>query len=207
MRPWDYHSDLTKERLIVVAQLLARGRSHAMDRYDPEVGDDNWTRGVCAFNYGRFQISRAAGKPSFEWLSVPDGRRRFQFRIGEVMLRFYRGQAEAPKSNMLFATELEQLLLPLDGPVPLQDVKFRLAIETDWDGSILQISFVAIRGQEPETIWHIPYEAAPPLLVDLPTEVPPEIEVEPAQIKFFDDEDDDQVGEDGNDAADKTGTE
>jgi hypothetical protein len=189
MRPWDYHRDLTRERLILLAQLLARGRAHALDRYDPEIGDDTWTRGVCAFNYGRFQITRASGTPGFEWLSVPDRRRRFQFRVGEVMMRFYRGQAESPKANMLFATELEQLLLPLDEGVPLGDVKFRLAVETDWDGSILQVSFVAIRGDAPETIWVIPYEAAPPLIVEITANLPQEVEIEPAEISFFDDED------------------
>jgi len=60
MRPWDYHLELMEERLVKVAQLLALGRGSAVDRFDPTIGDDNWTLGVCAYNYGCFQISRAA---------------------------------------------------------------------------------------------------------------------------------------------------
>ena len=66
MLPWDYHPDLTSERLVKVAQLLALGRGDAVDRFDPTIGDDNWTLGVCAYNYGCFQIARAAGTPGFE---------------------------------------------------------------------------------------------------------------------------------------------
>jgi len=201
MRPWDYHRDLTAERLIKIAQLLARGRSHALERYDPAIGDDSWTRGVCAFNYGRHEISKAAGSPGFEWLSVPDPRRHFQFRLGEVVMRFYRGEAETPKINMLHTTELEQFLLPLEEQVPLGGVKFRIAVETDWDGSILQVSFVAIRGTEPETIWAIPFEAAPPLVLEVPEDLTPAVEIEPVEIELLGDTDEDDQAEADDDAS------
>lgn len=201
MRPSDYHPDLTDKRLIRVAQLLARGRGDALDRYDPDVGDDSWTRGVCAFNYGRHQVRRAAGTPGFEWLSVPDPRRRLVFQIGSLMLRFYRGTAESPNSNMLIATELEQYTLPLEADVSLTDIKFRIAVDTDRDGSVIQIVFVAIRGAQPETIWAIPFETAPPLLVDVSIVMPEAIELSPAEV-FFEEDDDDIFKGDTN-ASDK----
>ena len=97
---------------------------------------------------------------------------------------------------MLQATELEQLLLPLEENVPLGGVKFRLAVETDWDGSILQVAFVAIRGDVPETIWAVPFETAPPLVVEVTSDLPQEVEVEPVEITFFDDEDEDRASAD-----------
>lgn len=41
MRPWDYHPELTEDRLVKVAQLLAVGRGSAVDRFDPTIGDDS----------------------------------------------------------------------------------------------------------------------------------------------------------------------
>lgn len=174
MKPWDYHSDLTKDRLIKVAQLLAAGRGIALDRFDPTIGDNSWTSGVCAYGYGCFQVIQAAGRPGFEWLAVPDPSLRFLFRMGEVALRFFRGTAANPRANVLEQSlvELEQFSLMLEETVSLDQVKFRIAVETDSDGYPLQISFVAIRGDMPETIWPIPYESAPPLIVPIDEEKP-----------------------------------
>jgi hypothetical protein len=190
MRPWDYHSDLEKDRLVKVAQLLAAGRGVALDRFDPGVGDDAWTRGVCAFNYARFQLARAAGQPGFEWLSIPDPSRRFLFRIGEIAFRFFRGFAADPAPNMLQHTliELEQFALSFDEGVSLDQVKFRIAVETDTEGFPVQISFVAIRGSTPETIWPIPYESAPALLVSLDEEKPEGRDLSPPMVDIPDDE-------------------
>jgi len=205
MRPWDYHPDLTRDRLILVAQLLALGRGHALDRFDPEIGDDSWTRGVCAFNYGRHQIKRAAGTSGFEWLSVPDPSRRLQFKVGEVILRFYRGAASDPAPHMLLPTELEQFMLPLEEGLPLDGARLRVAVETDAEGAPIQISFVAIRGSEVETIWPIPYEDAPPLVVSLSEDTPEGVDPGPPPVSLADDEEVD--GQDQADAESEIGEE
>lgn len=169
MRPWEYHPDLSSERLIKVAQLLASGRGQAVDRHEPSIGCDAWTLGIEAFNFGRFQISRAAGTPGLEWLDVPDASRRLLFRIGSVPLRFYRGFASEPTARTMtdIPIELEQYPLPLEDGASLDGCKFRLAVETNEDGTVMQISFVAVRGGLVETIWPIPYENAKPLIVAL----------------------------------------
>lgn len=169
MRPWDYHPDMTAERLASVARLLASGRGCALDRHEPAIGCDAWTLGVEAFNFGRHQINKAAGTPGFEWLTVPDSSRRLQFRMGSMPMRFYRGLATDPNPRMLVEApiELEQYPLPLGAAALLDGCKFRIAVETDEEGGVVQISFVAIRGVAVETIWPIPYEDSAPLLVGL----------------------------------------
>jgi hypothetical protein len=160
---------MSAERLVAVAQLLASGRGRALDRHEPAIGCDAWTLGVEAFNFGRHAINKAAGTSGFEWLTVPDSSRRLQFRMGDVPMRFYRGLATDPNPRMLLEApiELEQYPLPLGAAALLDGCKFRIAVETDDDGEIVQISFVAIRGVSVETIWPIPYEDAAPLLVGL----------------------------------------
>ena len=193
MRPWDYHSDITADRLVSIAQLLASGRGVALDRHDPAIGCDAWTLGVEAFNFGRHGINGAVGRSGFEWLSVPDGSRRLQFRMGDVPMRFYRGLASDPSPRMLADApiELEQYALPLGQAALLDGRKFRIAVETDEDGTILQISFVAIRGASVETIWPIPYQDAGGLLVMLNGHLPEGRELPPPSVGLAGDEDED----------------
>jgi hypothetical protein len=190
VKPWDYHPDLTVERLIAVAQLLASGRGRALDRHEPSIGCDAWTLGVEAFNFGRHAINRAAGEAGFEWLTVPDSSRRLQFRMGDVPMRFYRGLAADPTPRMLLEApiELEQYPLPLGAAAALDGSKFRIAVETDEEGTIVQISFVAIRGRAVETIWPIPYEDATPLIVGLGAPLAQGRELPAPAIAFADDE-------------------
>ncbi len=189
MRPWDYHPDLSLDRLGAVARLLASGRGRALDRHDPAVGCDAWTLGVEAFNFGRHAINQAAGTPGHEWLTVFDGGRRLQFRVGAVPMRFYRGAAADPNPRMLMDApiELEQYALPLEAGVSWHGVKFRLAVETDEDGGVVGISFVAIRGQGVETIWPVPFEDdARPALADLGAPLAPGRELPPPMVAPLD---------------------
>lgn len=165
MRPWDYHAEFIKERLVKVAQLLALGRGSAVDRFDPTIGDDNWTLGVCAYNYGCFQISRAAGTLGFEWLGVIDPGKHFQFSIGGVPMRFWRGDPNDPTAKISVATPFEQLLLDLEPGVPTAGMLFRIGVTTDEDGALLGASFVALRNDQPEAVWPLPLAEAEPLIV------------------------------------------
>lgn len=165
MRPWHYHQELTEERLVKVAQLLALGRGSAVDRFDPTIGDDTWTLGVCAYNYGCFRIGQAAGKFGFEWLGVIDPGKHFQFSIGGVSMRFWRGDPAEPTAKIVVATQREQLLLDLEPGVPTAGVLFRIGVTTDIDGALLGASFVALRNDQPETVWPLPLSEATPLII------------------------------------------
>lgn len=195
MRPWDYHSELTEERLTKVAQLLAMGRGAAVDRFDPTIGDDNWTLGVCAYNYGCFQIAQAAGKPGFEWLGVIDPGKHFQFSIGGVPMRFWRGDPADPTTKIAIATPFEQLLLDLEPEKPTAGVLFRIGITTDMDGALLTASFVALRNDEPETVWRLPLADAEPLIVPIDDERPEGRDLPPPSVGDHQDDDDEQDGE------------
>ncbi|RFB84598.1 hypothetical protein B5K11_31030 [Rhizobium leguminosarum bv. trifolii] len=190
MMPWDYHPEFTVERLVKVAQLLALGRGSAVDRFDPTIGDDNWTLGVCAYNYGCFQIARAAGTPGFEWLEVIDPGKHFQFSIGGVPMRFWRGDPAEPTAKISTATPFEQLLLDLEPGIPTAGMLFRIGVTTDLDGALLGASFVALRNDQPEVVWPLPLNEAEPLIVLLDDARPEGIELSsPSVGDHRDDED------------------
>lgn len=195
MRPWDYHPELTEERLVKVAQLLARGRGSAVDRFDPTIGDDNWTLGVCAYNYGCFQIAQAAGTPGFEWLVVIDAGKHFQFSIGSVPMRFWRGDPNEPTAKISVATPLEQLLLDLEPGVPAAGLLFRIGITADVDGSLLGASFVALRNDQPEVVWPLPLAQAEPLIVLLDEARPEGLELPSPSVGDHLDEEDERDGD------------
>jgi hypothetical protein len=194
MRPWDYHPELTEERLVKIAQLIERGRNDAVDRYEPDIGDSNWTRGVCAYRYACHQIEQAAETPGFEWLSVIDNGMRFQFRVGSVPMRFWRGDPSDPSAKISAATPVEQLLLDLEPGVPTAGLVLRIGVMTDEDGSMLQAFFAALRSGKAETVWPISLTDADPLVVILDEERPEGRDLPPPYVG------------DRNDVADDEGT-
>ena len=159
--PWEIHPDLTRDRLIAVAQLLRQARNDALDRFDPNIGDDVWTLGCCAFQYGCHRISEAANSGRYPWLTVQDPSKLFVFRIGAVPARFYRGPADEPTPRTSIQTypELRQLTLSFPQEAVARNFAYRFAVETDIDGMVLSISFVALLGETPMLRWEIPLEA------------------------------------------------
>ena len=167
--PWDYHPHLQREAIIAVAGLIAQGRSDALIRHDETIGDDGWTLGCKAFQYARFQILKAAETEGFAWLSIMDSSKQFIFKIGEVPVRFYRGEADEPSDRTLRQTfsELNQLSFVF-GNESGAGLAYRFAIETDFDGAITSIMFVGLRGESPVFCWDVPYMEA----VSLPVATP-----------------------------------
>lgn len=167
--PWDYHPHLQRGAIIAVAGLIAQGRSDALIRHDETIGDDGWTLGCRAFQFARFQISKAAATTGFEWLSIMDPSKQFIFKIGDVPLRFYKGEADEPSDRTLRQTfsELNQLAFVF-GKEDGAGLAYRFAIETDFDGSITSIKFVGLRGESLVFCWDVPYGEA----VSLPLATP-----------------------------------
>lgn len=167
--PWEFHPHLERSAIIAVAGLIAQGRSDALVRHDETIGDDGWTLGCRAFQFARFQILKAAETSGFEWLSIMDPSKQFIFKIGEVPLRFYKGEADVPSDRTLRQTfsELNQLAFVF-GKEEGGDLAYRFAIETDFDGSITSIKFVGLRGETPILCWEVPYLEA----VSLPSATP-----------------------------------
>lgn len=159
--PWEYHSDLTAERLIALALLIRQGRHDAVERYESDIGDDAWTLGCRAYKFGQFRILQADKDDKFPWLSIIDPSLRFIFGIGLVPVRFYRGDAEEPSSKtcQIAFPELGQLSIafPEEEPDPMV---YRFAVETDFDGSVLAIKFVGLRHKQAVLCWDVPMPTA-----------------------------------------------
>lgn len=161
--PWEFHSDLMAERLAIVARMIADGRQDAVERFDEEAGDNGWTLGCRAFQFGRARILRAADSGEYPWLDVIDRTLQLIFKIGEVPVRIYRGDADEPTDRTLRQSfcELRQLALLFDERDEGRDLAFRFAAETDVDGSVLALKFVGLRGETAVLNWDVPLDGDP----------------------------------------------
>jgi hypothetical protein len=156
--PWEFHRDLTEDRLIAVGRLIVDGRQLAVDLHDGDIGDDGWTLGCRASQFGRFRILAAVDGEVFPWLRVIDRSRRLIFTIGEVPVRIYRGEADEPTDRTLHQSlnELKQLGFSFDERDEGRDLAYRFAVETDIDGSALAVKFVGLRGETAVLNWDVP---------------------------------------------------
>lgn len=156
--PWDYHEDLTEERLVAVGRLIVEGRHLAVDLYDADIGDDGWTLGCRASQFGRFRLLAAVDSEIYPWLGVIDRSRRLIFTVGEVPVRIYRGEADEPTDRTLHQSlnELKQLGFSFDERDEGGDLAYRFAVETDVDGSALAVNFVGLRGETAVLNWDVP---------------------------------------------------
>lgn len=160
MYPWDYHGDLTAERLMIVAKLIADGRQTAIELFDEVAGDNGWTLGCRAFQFGRARILRAADSGEYHWLDVIDRTLQLIFKIGEIPVRIYRGDADEPtdRTARQSLNELKQLSLLFDAHDDGHALAYRFAIETDVDGSVLTVKFVGLRGKTAVLNWDVPLD-------------------------------------------------
>ena len=160
--PWDYHPDLTEDRIITIARMIVDGRQAAVELFDEEAGDNGWTLGCRAFQFGRARILRAVDDSSYDWLGLIDRTLQLIFTIGEVPIRIYRGEAEESTDRTMrqSLSELRQLGFSFDERDEGRDLLFRLAVETDIDGSVLAMKFVGLRGETAILNWDIPIESS-----------------------------------------------
>lgn len=158
--PWDYHRDLTEDRLVVAARLIVDGRQTAVELQAEAEGDNGWTLGCRAFQFGRHRILRAVDGEEHPWLGVIDRSLQLTFKIGEVPVRIYRGEADEPTDRTLRQSnnELRQLGFSFDERDEGRELAFRFAIETDLDGSALAVKFVGLRGATAVLNWDVPID-------------------------------------------------
>ncbi len=141
--PWDYHSDLSKERLIYLGALFVQVRSETMTLHDAKGGDTPWSLGCRA--YARTCTALARASQEIDWLAMLDTSLRCVFKVGSVPVRFYRGDPEEPNKRTLVTTFPELQQRPLVGLESSDaDLLWRFALETGPSGEITNVTFIGV---------------------------------------------------------------
>ena len=113
-----------------------------------------------AFQFGRARILRTADSGEYPWLDVIDRTLQLIFKIGEVPVRIYHGDADEPTDRTMRQSlnELKQLSLLFDEQDEGRALAYRFAIETGIDGAVLAVKFVGLRGKTAELNWDVPLD-------------------------------------------------
>lgn len=163
--PSDCHPDLQEERLQVLADFFAGTRSSVAALHDPLAGDDAWALGCRGNARWRNLLVRKSQSGEWPWFKVLNPGKRFIFAIGDVPVRFYRGNHKCPPSRTLAQTaqEMSQLSLAFASDAEhLRDLNWRFAIETDYLGEPSKVIFAALAKEDGAAVyhWEIPFDKA-----------------------------------------------
>jgi hypothetical protein len=129
--PWEFHDDLSRDRLQLVAKILRETRNSALPKFDVAAGDGAWSLGCTIYERSANMITVAAGDGLLPWLKIIEPPLRFIFSIGDVPVRFYRGDAEAAPGHHLNLAPSEQLQLGLAFNDAKVDLRWRFVVETN----------------------------------------------------------------------------
>ncbi len=107
-QPIHYHSDLTHERLSVVAELLLDEHYKTLDDLSSET-DDNYTRGCTSFGRQKNRIKRLALAKTYPWLQIINSANDLVFTIGGVPCRFSSDDPNSPKKKAVLMANRYQV--------------------------------------------------------------------------------------------------
>ena len=105
-RPWDFHSDLSRDRLQLIAEILRHVRRDAVRRHDPAIFETSWTLGCSIYGRSAEMLARVGGE-LWDWFRVIQPPLEFVFSVGQVPMRFCRDDPDHPEGQHLRVTEAE----------------------------------------------------------------------------------------------------
>jgi len=140
-KPWEYHADLSADRLQLIAKVLRDSRRDTILLHDPGAGDTSWSLGCRIYARSADKLLRA-GADLWPWLKVISPPLEFIFSVGEVPLRFFHGDSDHPKGQHLRVANAEAHQLDFAFGNGAVDLIWRLCVETNAAGETDQIVLI-----------------------------------------------------------------
>lgn len=157
-KPWEFEPELTRERLVQIAEMLRGARNEAVEYFDEGRGDDNWSLGCRAYAWSKNRLIAAAHNGLGSWLNIRDPSLEFVFEIAGVPFRLFRGDADDPGYKALRTARLEATQTEFDFGAEYHErvVKWRFAVETDPDGAVHRIVVLGFNSaNETRCYWEV----------------------------------------------------
>jgi hypothetical protein len=184
--PWELNSDLTKDRIITLASLIAQKRAEVIELHDEILGDTPLSLGMRCYECCRTEIIRAAQDLPWLFILTPEG--RFTFRIGSTPVRFSRNDPKyLPDRKLITSFETQMHLKDfIDEIYPYEEIRWFIVFDTHFKNPADAVYCVGYT-ETNEIIcqWQIPLEDKVTLIseVDAPLSQPVEVPVAPIKLK------------------------
>ncbi len=106
-KPWDIEPSLTEERLSLLAEFLLAVCMECFELHDAEAGDGPWSLGCRTYQRICNRLLAKSASGEWPWLRVQRQRNDLEFSlmVGDVLVRYFRGDAENPNQMQLFRAE------------------------------------------------------------------------------------------------------
>lgn len=192
--PWIDYPDLTRQRLLVIGDLIRQAREGAADDHHPEKYETNLTLGISGFERTRGTLSWARSR--LPWLTVVSGSEGgpvpFVFAVGRHPLRLYPGDPdEVPDrySQKTFPEEWQNAQARKWGLEPCDGLCLRIAIPHTHDGRPDRIYLVEFdeEAQAVRRMYLIPRVAGSGTVTDFTPPLVPPVEIPKVQAEPVDD--------------------
>ena len=101
--PWEICGAFTRDRLILLGQMLLAIRAQAVKAMLPIKGDNAIVRGTRVYHWTREQLADEAAKAGLSgWLyAKPLPQMKFDLRIGNQPIHYFRGDVEHPSDRSI----------------------------------------------------------------------------------------------------------
>jgi hypothetical protein len=155
-RPWEFHPDLSRDRLQLIAEVLRHVRTATIPLHDPGGGDTPWILG-CRI-YGRSaDILHRTGPQLWDWFRVIKPPLEFVFTVGDVPMRFCRDDPDYPDAQHLRVTEVEAEQHELAFGDNSVDLIWRIVVEANPAGEAETVAVIgATRGGDVRCKYVVP---------------------------------------------------
>lgn len=181
--PWEVNPDLTKDRLVSIANFIAEIRHNVIELHDVELGDTRLSLGMRAYECCRQRIIQISKVGLFPWLSILTPEGRFTFSINNIPVRFTRNDPKYLPDRKLVVSEDAMKQMTLFGDQPHAEVRWFFVFDTDYKSAADAAYFVGYNELGEITCqWEIPVEVGVTLLTDISDTLPPAIQLEKPSI-------------------------
>jgi hypothetical protein len=141
MTPWEFHSDLSLDRLQQIGKVLRDVRQAAILLHDPADGDTPWILGVRIYGRSAEMLMRT-GIELWDWFKVIKEPLEFVFAVGAVPLRFCHDDSDHLDASHLRVSDFEAQQIEIAFGDNATDLIWRIVVETNSGGETQQIVLI-----------------------------------------------------------------
>ncbi len=185
--PWELNSDLSKDRLIAIASIIANKRGDVIELHDEiRLKDTPRGLGMRCYECCRAEIIYTAESKIWSWLSILTPEGRFTFRIDNTPVRFSRNDPESlPNKKLITSFETHKQMDLFDKDYPYARIRWFIVFDTHFKNPADAVYCVGYtEANEILCQWQIPLEDKVTLISGVNAPLSQPVDVPPAPIKL-----------------------